>query len=56
MVIEATGKYTVAECFARTTLLTSWQMTLVGDPLYNPFKNKPRLTEADVVPSPKGLK
>ncbi len=48
-----TGKYTVAEVFARTTILTSWQMVLVGDPLYNPFKGKPRLKEEDVFPSPR---
>jgi uncharacterized protein (TIGR03790 family) len=52
----ATGRFTVAECFARTTLLTSWQMTLVGDPLYNPFAKAPKLKEADVLPSPKGSK
>ena len=48
-----TGKYTVAEVFARTTILTSWQMALVGDPLYNPFKGNPRLKDEDVFPSPK---
>lgn len=50
----ATGKYTVAECYARTTLLTSWMMTLVGDPLYNPFAKDAKLKEADVFASPKG--
>jgi uncharacterized protein (TIGR03790 family) len=50
----ATGKYTLAECYARTTQLTSWMTTLVGDPLYNPFKSAPRLDEDDVKPSPKG--
>ncbi len=50
-----TGRYTVVECYARTSLLTSWMTVLVGDPLYNPYKNKPRLTAADVFPSPKGL-
>lgn len=52
----ATGKYTVAECYARTTILTSWMMTLVGDPLYNPFARDAKLTEDDVFPSPKGSK
>ncbi|MCU0705480.1 MAG: TIGR03790 family protein [Fimbriiglobus sp.] len=52
----ATGKYTVAECFARTTILTSWMMTLVGDPLYNPFAREPKLKEDDVFASPKGGK
>lgn len=52
----ATGKYTVAECFARTTILTSWMMTLVGDPLYNPFAKGPKLKVEDVFASPKGGK
>lgn len=52
----ATGKHTVAECYARTTILTSWMMTLVADPLYNPFAKSPKLKEADVFPSPKGSK
>jgi uncharacterized protein (TIGR03790 family) len=50
----ATGKYTLAECYARTVLLTSWRGVLVGDPLYNPFAKSPRVKEADVAPSPKG--
>lgn len=52
----ATGKYTVAECYARTTILTSWQMTLVGDPLYNPFATGGKLKDDDVFASPKGSK
>ncbi len=52
----ATGKYTVAECYARTTILTSWMMTLVGDPLYNPFAKDPKLKDDDVFASPKGSK
>jgi uncharacterized protein (TIGR03790 family) len=50
----ATGKYTLAECYGKTVLFASWMGTLVGDPLYNPFKNDPRLKEEDVKPSPKG--
>lgn len=52
----ATGKYTVAECYARTTLISSWMMTLVGDPLYNPFATNPKLKDDDVFASPKGGK
>ena len=37
------GKYTLAECFALTNPYNSWTMTLIGDPLYNPFKNAPAL-------------
>ncbi len=52
----ATGKHTVAECYARTTLLTSWMMTLVADPLYTPFAGKKLLNEDDLFVSPKGSK
>ena len=38
-----TGRYTVAECYWRTTRLVSWQMTLIADPLYNPFKVNPHV-------------
>jgi uncharacterized protein (TIGR03790 family) len=48
----ATGEYTLVECYARTTLLTSWTMTLIGDPLYNPYKGSPKLKTSDVQPSP----
>jgi uncharacterized protein (TIGR03790 family) len=33
------GYYTLAECYAITNPFWSWQMILIGDPLYNPFKN-----------------
>jgi len=39
-----TGKYTIAECYWRTTPKVSWQMTLIADPLYNPFKANPQIT------------
>lgn len=35
------GRFTLAETYYRTLPSTSWVMTLVGDPLYNPFKNNP---------------
>jgi len=44
-----TGKYTIAECYWRTTPKVSWQMTLIADPLYNPFKANPKTT-VDVLP------
>ncbi|HET6572988.1 MAG TPA: TIGR03790 family protein [Fimbriiglobus sp.] len=50
----ATGKYTLAECYAKTVLLISWRGVLVGDPLYNPFAKSPLVKESDVKPSPKG--
>lgn len=49
-----TGEYTLVECYARTLNLTSWMCTLIGDPLYNPFKAAPRLRVDQVFPSPKG--
>ncbi len=33
------GKLTLAECYALSNPFWSWQMVLVGDPLYSPFKN-----------------
>jgi uncharacterized protein (TIGR03790 family) len=51
-----TGEYSLVECYARTTLLTSWTMVLVGDPLYNPYAKSPKLKPFDVLPSPVGMK
>ncbi len=36
-----TGRYTLAECWWRTVPSASWRMTLIGDPLYNPFAKAP---------------
>lgn len=41
-----TGKYTLVEAYYRTKPYNSWVMVLVGDPLYNPFKNRPLLDES----------
>lgn len=38
-----TGKWTLAECYWRTTPTTSWRMMLLADPLYNPFQSQPAL-------------
>ena len=43
-----TGKMTLAECYWRTEAVAAWQMTCVGDPLYNPYKTDPALTVADL--------
>ena len=43
LVLLLSGKYTYAEVFYRTKTTNSWTMTAIGDPLYNPFKNKPGL-------------
>jgi len=32
------GRWTLAECFALSQPFWSWQMVLIGDPLYMPFK------------------
>jgi uncharacterized protein (TIGR03790 family) len=32
------GQFTLAECYALSTPFLSWQMVLIGDPLYRPFK------------------
>jgi uncharacterized protein (TIGR03790 family) len=32
------GDLTLVECYARTSPFNSWMMTLIGDPLYRPFK------------------
>ena len=40
-----TGKWTVAECYWRTVPTISWQVILLADPLYNPFKKNPQVQE-----------
>jgi uncharacterized protein (TIGR03790 family) len=52
----ASGEYTLVECYARSALINSWMMTLVGDPLYKPFKPTGKVKAADVTPSPKGVR
>lgn len=44
-----TGRHTLVEVYYRTKPHNSWAMVLVGDPLYNPFKNNPQLSE-DALP------
>ncbi len=41
------GKYTLGEVFMMTNPFVSWRMILVGDPLYNPFKNNPPMIIKD---------
>ncbi|MFP3936996.1 MAG: TIGR03790 family protein [Phycisphaerae bacterium] len=45
-----TGELTVAECYWLTSPTASWRMTLIADPLYNPFKNNPKLKVQDLPP------
>jgi uncharacterized protein (TIGR03790 family) len=46
-----TGKLTLAEIYWATNPLISWKMTMVGDPLYTPFKVNPALMTEDL-PTP----
>lgn len=48
-----TGEYTLVECYSKTLLLNSWMTVLVGDPLYNPYKNNRKLNVRDVRESPR---
>ena len=45
-----TGHYTLVEAYYLTTRYVSWRMVLVGDPLYNPWRDKG--TTAEVLPLP----
>ena len=47
-----TGECPLAECYWRTVPSTSWMMTLICDPLYNPYRADPAL---DVGALPRGL-
>ena len=42
------GKYSLVESYYRTKPDSSWMMVLVGDPLYNPFANKPPIKTDDL--------
>ncbi|MFH0788956.1 MAG: TIGR03790 family protein [Pseudomonadota bacterium] len=35
------GRFTLAECYVLSNPFLSWQMVLIGDPLYRPFLMKP---------------
>jgi uncharacterized protein (TIGR03790 family) len=43
-----TGKLTLAECYWKTVPMTSWMMSLIGDPLYTPFAKDPQLKVEDL--------
>jgi uncharacterized protein (TIGR03790 family) len=43
-----TGKLTLAEVYWKTTPWTSWMISMVGDPLYNPYKANPPLAVSDL--------
>lgn len=46
--------HTVVESYWLSTPFTSWQMMIIGDPLYRPFAKKPRMESKDVKLSPQG--
>ena len=47
------GDSTLVECYAATNPFNSWMMTLIGDPLYRPFKYRAATaTKADAPASP----
>lgn len=43
-----TGKLTLAEVYWKTQLTSSWMMAMIGDPLYNPYKDHPALKVEDL--------
>jgi uncharacterized protein (TIGR03790 family) len=43
-----TGELTLAEVYWKTTPLTSWMISAIGDPLYRPFKENPALKREDL--------
>ncbi len=46
------GRYTLAEVFALSNPYLSWRMILIGDPLYNPFGNRPAYPIKNPPPPP----
>jgi uncharacterized protein (TIGR03790 family) len=46
--------HTVVESYWLSVHFTSWQMMIIGDPLYRPFGSKPRMETKDVKLSPEG--
>jgi uncharacterized protein (TIGR03790 family) len=47
------GRLTLAEAYWRTSPVTSWMMSLIGDPLYRPFATNPAIDMEDL---PVGLR
>jgi uncharacterized protein (TIGR03790 family) len=45
-----TGRLTLAEVYWKTTPMTSWMMSFIGDPLYTPFKTNPQLQPEQLPP------
>jgi uncharacterized protein (TIGR03790 family) len=45
-----TGKLTLAEVYWKTVPWTSWQICMIGDPLYTPFEKNPQVLSDDLPP------
>jgi uncharacterized protein (TIGR03790 family) len=45
-----TGKLTMAEVYWKTTPMTSWMISFIGDPLYTPYKSNPAMNVEDLPP------
>lgn len=45
-----TGKLTMAEVYWKTTPMTSWMISFIGDPLYTPYKTNPPFSPDDLPP------
>jgi uncharacterized protein (TIGR03790 family) len=46
------GELTLVECFARSSPYNSWMITLIGDPLYRPFKYRAPVLLPTQTPKP----
>jgi uncharacterized protein (TIGR03790 family) len=49
-----TGKLTLAEAYWRTTPMVSWKLSLIGDPLYTPYRTNPAIRAEDLPPQLSG--
>jgi uncharacterized protein (TIGR03790 family) len=43
-----TGKLCLADVYWKTTPMTSWQISMIGDPLYTPYKANPQFKVEDL--------
>jgi len=43
MALLMTGQYSLVEAYYLSSRWVSWRMVLIGDPLYNPWRNKPAI-------------
>jgi uncharacterized protein (TIGR03790 family) len=46
-----TGKLSLAEVYWKTCPMCSWMITMIGDPLYRPFKENPLVPVEDLSPA-----